>query len=218
MESQRTTHLLLAIIIAGIVVIIVLVARQTTWERSWFLQIIEDNAMQNLPSEQTMVPMPPEVVILPTPTPEPEPPTVIENINLITGQLYNTAFYADATPNPKMKYCGERTHTLPGESTRNYMFFVPAGAACLTGTSVPNGEGFSLTQFMVSPKAGLGASVVNNLNQKYGATTETVGEDTYVINVGTSGVSSYTLASLYFQTGLFTWAQPVSGFSIMMNN
>lgn len=45
MKSQNKINIFLSLILIGIVIIIFLVAKQTNWERDWFLQIIEQNAI-----------------------------------------------------------------------------------------------------------------------------------------------------------------------------
>lgn len=216
MESQKTTHFLLTLVVFGVLVLIFMVARQNSLEKTYFQTLLWGEANPEVPA----TPLPPITQLPPvTPIPEPDPvPTpTLENLPLITGQLYVYGFTTDTAHNPKMKYCGIKPHTVPGQNSQYFMIFVPAGASCTATPMVSGTEGLSLNELILSPKAGVTYQTVEALTSQYGAKIKTVGQDSYVISVDQSGVNAYTLASTFFSTGNFSWAQAVSGFSIMSN-
>lgn len=138
-------------------------------------------------------------------------------IDLTIGQLYKTEFSADTTI-PKAKYCGVRPYTGPDGNLQNLMIFVSAISACSSNLSANGTFGLSQKRFMVVPKSGVSAfTVVNNLNNQYGTTIDTIGQDNYILSVGSSNLDAYTLASLFYGTGSFQSTQPIIEFSINQN-
>ena len=231
MESQKTTHILLSITLALVFLLVIMVARQNAWQRQYLKSFLDYNQNVSVEEEekdnQNNFQTPVENIntqnqtnnqnntggvttnIGGTPTAQADKQ---EDLELVIGQLYKTAFNSGS--GNVMKYCGIRPHTVPGKSVQNYLIFVKPGGVCNGDFSQDNLTGFKLDEFVVYLKSGIDSSVLTNINNQYKTVIKSSNSSYYVIGVGESGLNSYTLSDLYFKTGFFSLVKPVIGFEV----
>jgi hypothetical protein len=146
----------------------------------------------------------------PTPTPSPTPaptpvPTTASNIPLIARQNYYVSFgYSGAV---QYKYCGEREFTTDDTFPTPYYYFLPTTYDCADMEPGQQSVLYMFTgMFRVNPKPTTTESQLKALNEQYGVETVGKSNDKYTIGIDmtSSQYNSYSLAKIYFDSGLFT--------------
>lgn len=211
MHSQKTTHILLVILIVGIFFLIFLFLKEKYFTELTYQPISQEESAYVSPTNNQVN----QPIINQTSAPNPTPtPKIQENIPLVAGKTYQTMFSNDGHAKP-YTYCGEGELTYDDVAPVPYYYFLPQGQGC--SDDMPgeqeNAQYMGLVIFSVSPKPTTTQAEIENLNSKYGVNiVGKTGENYNIrVNTNTSQYNTYTLAKIYFDSGLFyaTWMKDV---------
>ena len=163
-----------------------------------------------IPNEEAPVNNPvgnlPSVTPNPTPGSNPTPVTTTQqNIPLVGRQSYTVLFNAQG--GIQYKYCGEREFTTDDTQPFPYYYFLSTAYDC--ADMEPGGQGNTIysptSMFRATAKATTTEAQIKALNDKYGVTTTGNIGNKYTISTysNLNLYNVYTLAKIYFDSGLF---------------
>ena len=201
MDSHRTSHILLAIIAVGIFFLIFLFMKERYFTESRPEPIVWEETVPARPSTTTM----PKPAPAPTPTPNPAPTPLPaqQNIPLVIGNNYNIAFGVDVVA---YKYCGEKMSDFGEDvATFAYYYLVPVSNGCDDNLG-PEGLNLAKGIFVAEAKPTTTQAQVTALNIKYNLKQLSNNNGTYYLGIKdtSNSYNAYTLAKIYFDSGLFS--------------
>lgn len=210
MDHQKTTHILLTIAVVGILFLIYLFMQERYFNKPTlsYQPITEEPVYVppvNNPVNPPVTPTPtPNPTPTPTPIPTPTPsPAVQQNIPLVIGNNYNVAFGVDVMG---YKYCGEKMSDF-GEDVASfaYYYFVPVSNGCNDNLG-PEGLNIAKKIFVAEAKPATTQNQVTALNTKYNLKQLSNNSGTYYLGIQSDSnpYNAYTLAKIYFDSGLFS--------------
>jgi hypothetical protein len=209
MDSQKTTHILLAIIAVGIFFMIFIFMKERYFTRPQAQSVVWEETVPAKPwTTQPVTPTP--IPVTPTPNPTPTP-VIQQNISLVVGQNYLTEFGYVDEHTKSYKYCGAE-QTNFGNYTGTGLVFVSMGQSC----NIPNHDP---ERIVISPKVfylkmentEANRTILNNLNKQYGVTILNNVSSTglYTLQISsTATLNAYTLSKIYYDSGIFEYVGP----------
>lgn len=211
MESQKTTNILLIILIIGISFLTLLFITERRVPESIYEPIVQEEPVYTPPTTSPINPTP-------NPTPSPNPTlTTQQNINLVEGQSYFYEFSND-TSITKAKYCGIQSKTIFGDVLFRGMIFVPIGAENCNSDQV-GAAGYKTNSITVKLKSTTLKSQLDALNVTYNLSERdnpysNNPPGTYTLSLNSNNINAYTMAKIYFDSGLFAYTSLTQVFSI----
>lgn len=206
MESQKTTHILLTIAVVGIFFLIFLYVRDRYFEAQNYRPIVQEESVYIPPTNNPVNPPTtnptPTTSINTTPTPT-TTPTIQQNIPMVVGNNYSMVFGTNSTP---YKYCGEKMSDF-GEDVASFSYyhFVSAGYDCNVNSG---SEVLSINKrfFVAEAKSTTTQDQITVLNNKYGIKQISNNNGVYYLSIknSNSNYNVYTMAKIYFDSGLFS--------------